>query len=111
MLHGEFSASEFKEMKFEIETELDKLNKEEVQFRQGIENYDDKIDDCLDLLLNLYKYYVSKNTGIKQKIIGSVFPEKLVFENNEYRTTKTNGVITLICPTDKGLGKKRREEF
>jgi site-specific DNA recombinase len=107
MLDGEFSASEYKEMKFEIETELDKSNREEAQFRQGIENYDDKIDDCLDLLLNLDKYYVSKNTEIKQKILGSVFPEKLVFENNEYRTTKTNDVVALICPTDKGLGKKK----
>ena len=107
MLDGEFSSSEYKEMKIEIETELDKLNREEVQFRQGIENYDDKIDDCLDLLLNLDAYYVAKNTEIKQKIIGSVFPEKLIFENNEYRTTKTNDVVTLICPTDKGLGKKK----
>jgi site-specific DNA recombinase len=107
MLDGEFSASEYKEMKFEIETELDKLNREEAQFRQGIENYDDKIDDCLDLLLNLDKYYVSKNTEIKQKILGSVFPEKLIFQNNEYRTTKTNDVVALICPTDKGFGKKK----
>ena len=107
MLDGEFSASEYKEMKFEIETELDKLNREEAQFRQGIENYDDKIDDCLDLLLNLDKYYVLKNTEIKQKIIGSVFPEKLYFKDNEYRTTKTNDVVALICPIDKGLGKKK----
>lgn len=55
MLDGEFSASEYKEMKFEIEGELDKLNREEMQIREGIENYDTKIDDCLDLLLNLYK--------------------------------------------------------
>jgi hypothetical protein len=52
-------------------------------------------------------YYTLKNTEIKQKIIGSVFPEKLIFENNEYRTTKLNDVVTLICPTDKGLGKKK----
>ncbi len=69
----------------------------------GLENYDEKIDDCLELLLNLDKYYKTKNTEIKQKIIGSVFPEKLVFENNEYRTTKLNDVVTLICPTDKGF--------
>jgi site-specific DNA recombinase len=59
------------------------------------------------LLLNLDKYYVLKNTEIKQKIIGSVFPEKLYFKDNEYRTTKTNDVVALICPIDKGLGKKK----
>ena len=107
MLDGEFSASEYKDMKYEIETELDKLNRDEIQYREGLENYDEKIDDCLELLLNLDKYYETKNTEIKQKIIGSVFPEKLVFENNEYRTTKLNDVVVLICPTDKGLSKKK----
>ena len=100
MLDGEFSASEYKDMKIEIEAELDKLNREEVQFRQGLENYDSKIDDCLDFFINLDKYYISKNTEIKQKIIGSMFPEKLIFENNEYRTTKTNDAVSLFCPID-----------
>lgn len=110
MLDGEFSASEYKEMKHEIETELEKMNRDESQYSEGLDNYDERIDDCLELLLNLGKYYKTKNTEIKQKIIGSVFPEKLVFENNEYRTTKLNDVVVLICPTDKGLSKKRREE-
>ena len=108
MLDGEFSASEYKDMKSEIETELEKLNRDEVQFRQGIKNYDSKIDDCLDLLLNIDEYYVTKNTEVKQKIIGSMFPEKLIFENNQYRTTKTNDVVGLICPKDKDLGQKKR---
>ena len=107
MLDGEFSASEYKDMKLEIENELEKLNRDELQFRQGIENYDSKIDDCLDLLLNIDEYYVTKNTEVKQKIIGSMFPEKLIFENNQYRTTKTNDVVGLICPKDKDLGKKK----
>ena len=107
MLDGEFSASEYKDMKLEIESELEKLNRDEAQFRQGIENYDSKIDDCLDLLLNIDEYYVTKNTEVKQKIIGSMFPEKLIFENNQYRTTKTNDVVGLICPKDKDLGKKK----
>ena len=29
-----------------------------------------------------------------------MFPEKLIFENNEYRTTKTNDAVSLFCPID-----------
>jgi len=36
------------------------MNREEKQIRQEIENYDTKIDECLDLLLNLGKYYKAK---------------------------------------------------
>ena len=107
MLDGEFSTSEYKEMKIEIENELEKLNREEMQFREGIENYDSKIDDCLDLLLNIDNYYVLKDTEVKQKIIGSIYSEKLVFENNQYRTTKRNEAVELICPIDNGLGQKK----
>ncbi len=107
MLDGEFSAQDYKSMKIEIEEDLEKLNREEIQIRQGIENYDTKIDDCLDLLLNLDKYYSAKNTEVKQKIIGSVFPEKLYFQDNEYRTTKLNEAVELLCKTDKGLSKKK----
>jgi len=59
------------------------------------------------LLLNLDKYYSAKNTEVKQKIIGSIFPEKLFFQDNEYRTTKLNKAVELLCKTDKGLGKKK----
>jgi site-specific DNA recombinase len=107
MLDGEFSAGDYKAMKIEIEEELEKMNREEMQIRQGIENYDTKIDECLDLLLNLDKYYNAKNTEVKQKIIGSVFPEKLFFQDNEYRTTKLNEAVEILCRTDKGLGKKK----
>ena len=107
MLDGEFSAGDYKTMKIEIEEELEKMNREEMQIRQGIENYDTKIDECLDLLLNLDKYYDTKNTEVKQKIIGSVFPEKLYFKDNEYRTTKLNEAVEILCKTDKGLGKKK----
>ncbi len=101
MLDGEFSASEFKDMKFEIEEEVDKLNRQEVSIRSGIENYDAKIDDCLDVLTNLDKYYVSVDTVGKQRIIGSMFPEKLYFENNEYRTKKINDAVELFVNNTK----------
>ncbi len=108
MLDGEFSAGEYKEMKTEIELELDKLNREEMQFRQGIQNYDSKIDDCLDLLLNIDEYYVSRETVVKQKIIGSIFPEKLIFQDNKYRTTKTNDVFDLILAMGKDFGGNKK---
>ncbi len=107
MLDGEFSAGDYKEMKIEIEAELEKLNREEMQIRQGMESYDTKIDDCLDIVLNLDKYYDTKNTEVKQKIIGSVFPEKLNFKDNQYRTTKLNEAVEILCKTDKGLGQKK----
>jgi site-specific DNA recombinase len=97
MLDGEFSASDYKEMRSEIENEIHKLECERVSINQSIENHDSKIDACLDLLLNLDKYYQSRATDIKQRIICSIFPEKLIFENNTFRTPRINRAVELIC--------------
>ena len=33
--------------------------------------------------------------------------EKLYFQDNEYRTTKLNEAVELLCKTEKGLRKKK----
>ena len=45
---------------------------------------------------------------MKQKLIGSIYPEKLVFENKAYRTKSIHEGITLICKTGKDIkGNKK----
>jgi site-specific DNA recombinase len=114
MLDGEFSASDYKEMRSEIENEIHKLECQRVSINQSIENHDSKIDACLDLLLNLDKYYQSRATDIKQRIICSIFPEKLIFENNTFRTPRINRVVELICNKQAacdGIKKKKVQNF
>ena len=113
MLDGEISASECREMKIEIEEKINLLNVEELKMKEGLENHDTKIDSCLEVLLALDKYYVARNTTTKQRIVGSVFPEKLIFENNKYRTPKMNEVVELICRKDKPFedGKKEKQSI
>jgi hypothetical protein len=41
-------------------------------------------------------YYSNAPLEVKQKIIGSIFPEKLLFENKTYRTSRLNEVIRLL---------------
>jgi site-specific DNA recombinase len=108
MLDGEIPAGEYKEMKFEIEEILTKLNLEESKFREGIENHCQTIDDSLDIVQNIDKYYVAKHTVAKQRIVSSVFPEKLVFENHTYRTPRINEGVRLLCRNDGAFGGGRK---
>ncbi len=101
MLDGEISADEYKEMKYEIEETNVKFSIEVSKVKEGIENHDGRIDDCLELLLNLDKYYIERDAVVKQRIVSSIFPEKLIFENRKYRTLKINRVIPLICNNSK----------
>lgn len=49
----------------------------------------------LGLLQNVRSYYEEAEAPVKSKIIGSIFPENLYFENKKYRTTKINELFTL----------------
>jgi hypothetical protein len=42
--------------------------------------------------------------------VGSIFPEKLIFENKSYRTLKVNSAVGLLFRSSKDLGggKKRK---
>jgi site-specific DNA recombinase len=67
---------------------------------KGIENY---VNFGLMLLSDLKSYFQKSNTEVKRKLIGSIFSEKLVFENNQYRTTKFSEVVDLIFHSHRDL--------
>jgi site-specific DNA recombinase len=57
----------------------------------------------ISLLSNLPYYYSNATLEGKQKLLGSIFPEKLIFENGNYRTTKPNELLALLCRNDEAF--------
>ena len=70
----------------------------------------DQVNFCCDLVKNLPKYFMEVDLQGKQQILGSILAEKLVFENNSYRTIPFRKVITLICRPSKGLRGAENKE-
>ena len=60
------------------------------------------------LIQNLGGYCKSVDGSTQKKIMGSIFPEKIYFENKSYRTTKMNEAFTLIFPAGKALNENSR---
>ena len=65
--------------------------------------FDNYKNYAVSLLGNLAEYYSQASTTTKKRIVGSIFPEKIYFENNSYRTTRINEVVALVFNVDKGL--------
>lgn len=80
---------------------------ENSDFKKDIDLY---VDFGIQLLTRLSFFYQKATTKIKRKIIGSIFSEKLVFENEKYRTTKMNEAITLIFNNNKGLQNDKHKK-
>jgi site-specific DNA recombinase len=101
MLDGEISSTEYKEMKIKLEEDLVRLSAEEVKIKNNNGNYEKHIDVCVWIVKNIDRYYDVADTPTKQRIIGSIFDEKLIFEKDKCRTTLINEVAVQICRKDR----------
>ncbi len=113
MLDGELNPTEYKELKLKLEEDLLRLSIEENKLRSNTTSYDKIIDTCRKVMLNLDIAYDKAESTIKQRIVGSIFPEKFIFENNEVRTAKVNEMIDRVYSkinTSKG-NKKGQQLF
>ncbi len=110
MLDGDITPDDYRGMKNDIESLLNELRIKEMLLKGGNENYDKQIDYCINLLKDIDNVYKNASTEGKQHIIGSIFPERLVFEKNKYRTPKLNTVVTLICFNNKPSKGVKKEK-
>ena len=101
MLDGEISPDDYRIMKNEIEETLGHLIVKQVQVGGTDENYNKLINGCMENLKNIDTLYTEGDSEKKQHIIGSVFREKLIFENDAFRTPVYNPVVQLICTINK----------
>lgn len=84
--------------KAQYQIELSNIQKFEPEFNTYVSN-------STLLLADLAAYYQNHDAETKKRIAGSIFPEKIFFENEKYRTTKTNEIIELLSNVDKGLNE------
>lgn len=94
---------EFREIKKETEPQIDRLVREHMQLGTQNSDHQKYIDFGFNILKNLTYYYNNSAVKIKQAIIGSIFSEKLIFENNGYRTTKVIEAVSCIYQIIKEL--------
>ncbi len=61
----------------------------------------------ISLLSNLSGFYMNALVGVKQKLLGSIFPAKLHFRENSYRTTPLNPALALILQKNNRLQNEK----
>lgn len=65
------------------------------------------LERALSNIVNLAKVYSIGDITLKRKIIGSIFPEKLEFFENYYRTTRANVLLSCIYQINNELKAKK----
>ena len=76
---------------------IDKLLRQQAEIAGMDSNSKLYAEFGFNVLRNIDKYYESADLDAKQKLISLIFPEKMVFENNQFRTKRVNKAVELIC--------------
>jgi hypothetical protein len=100
----------YREIKNEQEEEIAKPERKLVELETMDSDLSDQIRFCFDFLETLPKYYQEADLKAKQHILGSILSEKLVFEENSYRTIKFKAIISLVCRPGKAFTRGKKEE-
>lgn len=106
--------SDYKIIKSQIEEEI---NKEELKLSEvavSVKNIERVLLNAGNALEKLDKLYLYGNIEQKREIIGSIFPEKMVFDKDGVRTAIVNeaaGLMSLINNKLREKKKGRKVEF
>ena len=111
MLDGELDASEYRSIKAKIQPELEKLVRAQTAINQKNPEEQEIQEFGIYFLMNMAELLIEADLELKNKIIGSMFPKKLVFENNELRTNIEDGVMPMLIATSKAFSVNKKGEL
>ena len=106
-LNDEISAQDYSELKQTLEHKLMELR---VQINDNKEQQSGLLDEIKNSILvipNLLESYKNSDVQEKKKIIGSIFPQKFIFQNGRVGTTELADAFALILNYSKGFKKQK----
>ena len=108
MAKGELSPENYCRIISNLNMEAVKLKDKLSEHKNTITGFQEYTSYGINLLSNLDKYYSTVNIDDKQKMIGLIFPERLLFSENDFQTNGENEILTLLCSNNKGFkGNKK----
>ncbi len=107
MLDGKLDVAEYQKIKFKLEPEIERLVSKVAALSKGDIDERAIIEFGFHFIKNLDKLFTGADLNQKRYMLGSTFPEKLIYENKTYRTASGDNVLLLIANTGKGSAEKK----
>ena len=107
MLDGALDAGEYRSIKSRLEPEIERLVRKQINLSEKNPEEQEVMEFGFYFLSNMTKLFAEASLEAKHQIIGSMFPEKLVFENKELRTNPESGVLPLLVNATKDFTLKK----
>ncbi len=104
-LDNEICPEDYKSIRIRLHKERNNLLDKKEELSVDKSAFNQYFDFGLSFLYNMKEYYQNAELEVKQKIVGSIFPEKIIFSESKYRTTKTNELLSILTLNINELGE------
>lgn len=109
-LDGQIESNDYQDMKKRLENEMIELEKKKSALLNTDENLEKFLAKGLSIIQNVSKTYRTSQIGRKRRILRVLFPNRLIFEKNTYRTQQPNEILSLITSFNKAFRKNKSLE-
>lgn len=92
-LNNQINSEDYNRMKSKIYQKKSELERNLSDLKEYALTFESQLKFSMGALKNLGEEYFLSNAFTKKNIVGSIFPEKLILEKNNYRTTRLNSLI------------------
>jgi len=106
-ISGEFTNTDFQAVKTKSEKEINSLEKKLPDIFQSSRIVDQILTGAMSNLKKLNISYKGDRIAIKRRIVGSIYPQNLMFDGFEHRTARLNEIASGILLINNRLGTKK----
>ena len=96
---NEITGVDFNQLKGRFLNELMELENQNNEMNIYSKDIAIQVDYCIKTISNIGKFYSNADVSIKREILGSIFPESIIYSDNKVRTIRMNEVVKLLCPS------------
>jgi site-specific DNA recombinase len=107
LLKEEIDASDFRAIKAENERKISALEAKLIEISETTTNIQLILDKAVGMLSRIGELYKDGDVRTKRSIIGSIYPEKLIFDGFQYRTNRINEAVRIIYLLDKAFHENK----
>ncbi|MCK7559486.1 hypothetical protein MKQ70_32750 [Chitinophaga sedimenti] len=103
LLDSDITADDYRMMKQDYEKRVVQLEEELIKLKPVSESIDTHLQAALKVLLNLKDLFNNGDIHLKREILSSMWPEKMIFNDGQLRTTRVNEIASIIYLMDRKL--------
>lgn len=100
-------ADSYKRLKKQILEAMENAQRELQELKTMDTSFEKYCRFGMNILTDLDYYFEEASLEIKRKLLGSIFPGKLTFEDGKYRTDGLNPALAPILQKNKGVEKEK----